>query len=692
MIYPQRPQGANPEIIQPSSDFKKESKRVLFLIILFILVYLLMVVFGFGMLVSFCYLAFVLISADINFLTIMIGASLGLVGLMVFYFLIKFLFSSHKVDRTHLYEVKRKDEPQLFEFIDKVNEETNSPKPKKIYLSNEVNAFVFYDSSFWSMFVPSKKNLNIGLGLINSVNISEFKAILAHEFGHFSQDSMRLGSYVYNVNKIIHDMLFDNHSFDQSVNAIAQSNFYFGLSAIIAIKIIHFIQWILKSLYAVINKGYMGLSRQMEYHADAISAYVSGSNHIVTSLQRIELSGLSFNQLLNIYNSWLPKNLKSDNLYKDHITVLKHFAKEHEYGFVNGLIEADEHKFKNLNQSKIKIDDQWASHPTFEERAESVRGLNIETESLADSPWDLFIDANATQKDFTNKLYNHIQFTAEPTTLNAEEFENKYYSEFDENSFPKEYHKFYDTQFPVDINMDELPEMQEELMFNDLFNKEKISNLTKITFLNTDKEIIQQIENGIVDVATFDYDGRKYNKKEAAKVLVVVNNEIFSKEKEIKEQNKKVIQFFKEKAKSHNKYEEYKNIYRSTVIQIAEVEKDMEKYWEIRNEVEPIFVQEIPFLEAEKMNRKVKNVETSIKEKIRTILNEDNKTYEVSEEERELLNKYLSEELDYYKNESFQEPNIELLINTMETFMLKINVHNFNVKKEFLEYQLKLIA
>ncbi len=36
------------------------------------------------------------------------------------------------------------------------------------------------------MFFPTK-DLVVGIGLINAFNISEFKAVVAHEFGHFSQ-------------------------------------------------------------------------------------------------------------------------------------------------------------------------------------------------------------------------------------------------------------------------------------------------------------------------------------------------------------------------------------------------------------------------------------------------------------------------------------------------------------------------
>ena len=54
---------------------------------------------------------------------------------------------------------------KLFSLIEEIVVKVNTDFPKKIYLSTEVNAAVFYDSSFWSMFFPIKKNL-----LISNIN------------------------------------------------------------------------------------------------------------------------------------------------------------------------------------------------------------------------------------------------------------------------------------------------------------------------------------------------------------------------------------------------------------------------------------------------------------------------------------------------------------------------------------------
>ena len=70
-------------------------------------------------------------------------------------------------------------------------------RPHRVFLTPDVNAAVFYRESLLSLLLPTSKNLVIGLGLVNQLNLSEFKAVLAHEFGHFSQNSMKLGRRSY---------------------------------------------------------------------------------------------------------------------------------------------------------------------------------------------------------------------------------------------------------------------------------------------------------------------------------------------------------------------------------------------------------------------------------------------------------------------------------------------------------------
>jgi hypothetical protein len=303
--------------VQVSNNFKKMTSKAISAIVMFILVYLVLLALSLALTVLCVLGGLGLIVLKPMVITIGLGVGLASLGFFILIFLFKFLFKKHKIDRSHLTEITQQQEPILFKFIQQIVDEVETDFPKKIYLSTDVNASVFYDSSFWSMFLPIKKNLQIGLGLVNSISEQEFKAILAHEFGHFSQRSMKVGSYVYNVNQVIYNMLYDNESFDIMIQKWANMSSYFSIFVMIAVKIIQGIQWILKKMYEYINISYMALSREMEFHADEIAANVAGYAPLKESLLRMNLADHAYYAVLNFYGNKIEDNVKSHNIFRE---------------------------------------------------------------------------------------------------------------------------------------------------------------------------------------------------------------------------------------------------------------------------------------------------------------------------------------------------------------------------------------
>ena len=72
-------------------------------------------------------------------------------------------------------------------------------------------------TSLVNLFVEPKKDLLIGLGLVNCMNLSEFKAVLAHEFGHFSQSGRRQQLHVRCASRIIVDLVEGEDWFDRVI-------------------------------------------------------------------------------------------------------------------------------------------------------------------------------------------------------------------------------------------------------------------------------------------------------------------------------------------------------------------------------------------------------------------------------------------------------------------------------------------
>ncbi|MDZ4679757.1 MAG: M48 family metallopeptidase [Saprospiraceae bacterium] len=293
-----------------------------------------------------------------SIITVMLGLGIISMGVLIIIFLLKFIFAKHKVDRSHLIEISRTQEPRLFELIGEIVEEVETNFPKKVYLSADVNAAVFYDSSFWSMFFPIKKNLQIGVGLINAVSVSEFKAILAHEFGHFSQRTMKVGSYVYNVNQIIYSLLHENRSYNSMAQQWASISGYFAIFVNIAVVFIKGIQWILKQVYDVVNLNYMRLSREMEFHADEVAANVAGSKPLITSLLRLDLANHSYQIVLNYYGNKVAENIRASNIYPQQRYVMEFLARKSNLPVENNLPQVTLDHLNRYNKSRLVIKDQ----------------------------------------------------------------------------------------------------------------------------------------------------------------------------------------------------------------------------------------------------------------------------------------------------------------------------------------------
>lgn len=286
-----------------NDTIRQHSSIVLFKISLFILVYIGLIAIGVLLIwlaYQFCFWEVLHLTAlhSIRLMLLLLALMVGGIGfsLMFGIYLVKFIFSRTINNNESRRLITETECPQLFQAIREVALETQCPMPKKVYLSPDVNACVFYNTSFWSIFFPVKKNLEIGLGLFNATNTNELKGILAHEFGHFSQKSMKVGSTVYIANTVIYNLAFQEDKGDKWVDEWCvipiQSLAFFGKFTRIFTNLV---KRILQYMYRVVNHSYFKLSRQMEYDADRIACDYIGKDVFASALYKIEILASSFN-------------------------------------------------------------------------------------------------------------------------------------------------------------------------------------------------------------------------------------------------------------------------------------------------------------------------------------------------------------------------------------------------------------
>lgn len=679
----------NKKEVQLTAEFKSQATRSILSIALFIFVYLIILTLA-VMLTGLCIaLGALLVITKPMFITIALGIGLSSLGVLILIFLLKFVFKSHRVDRSNLIEVTEQQEPQLFNMIREIVETVGTTFPKKVYLSSEVNAAVFYDSSFWSMFFPVRKNLLIGMGLTNTITREELKAILSHEFGHFSQKTMKVGSYVYNVNQVIFNMLFENESYESLAQEWSDTSGYFSVFVVIAGKINAGIQWILRKLYVVVNKSYMGLSREMEFHADEIAASVTGFEPLKTSLLRMALADNSFNNVLNFYNSKIGLNIKSNNLYHDQSAVMHFVAEFNNIPLKNLLPDISLEEQSKFNKSKLVISDQWSSHPTTEQRISRLEKSGFTADITSDAPANtIFSDAEKLQQQITEKIFESVEYDGETQKMTSIEFSEEYKKETLNDSFSKIYNGYYDNKNPLKFDLSN-DEANEQTSVSDLFSDMKVDLVYSALALENDIQTLQSIINKTFNIKTFDYDGIRYKRKEASQLINKLKPELENLNQIIKDNDKKIFGFFKKEESRQNRQGRLAQIY-STFFQYDD---DFESKFELSNKLSKDleFVGETTPFEVIKANfKKIEPTEQQLKNAITALLTDPLLQNDITSETQEKLKEYTSTTLEYFGGTSYKDENLSTLYFAINSFNYLLSRKYFLLKKELLDYQEEL--
>ena len=685
--YPPSPEFIATEKLNPSPAFRKQVAKVITSIILFLIVYLLLIAVAVILAIACCYLGIHLIIALPKFITLIAGLGLVAVGLSVIFFLIKFIFAVSKNENPNRIEIKEHEQPELFAFIRKLSKETKTTFPKKIFISPDVNACVFYNSSFWSMIFPVRKNLEIGLGVVNSINISELKAVIAHEFGHFSQRSMRLGIFTYNVNKIIYNMLYENNSYTSFLNAWGNLHGVLSLFALITVKIAQSIQYILRAMYQLINKNYMGLSREMEFHADAIAASAAGGNNVITGLSRIEIASGCYNTTIGKAGDFLKDKKILKNIFDGQLTVFKGVASRFRLPLKNGLPEISFEFVNSFSSSRINYKNQWASHPELKERKQHLELIDMNVAPDEAPAWEVFTGKDALKEKLTAKLYSHITETENMEVINAEEFNDQYQHEKEFYVLPLAYKGYYDSRYieTTDWNFDELESTVTTCKFDDLFTKQ---NAQLYSFVNnnlTDIETVKAINKKKIDVKTFDFDGEKYSRKDCDTILQKLEKDIEEKKIQLKQLDKEAFCFFNSYVKDLRPlYETY-----------SLAEKKYNTYEEAVNtllaSLEPLYKGGLSIEEVYQRVKQIKDIhEPHLKKHLNILLKDAVITKEKNAGLFSRVNDFLQKDYRYFFNDEFKNDELNTLTTIAVNAADACNDYRFRQYKYMLDQQWNL--
>ena len=370
-----------------------------------------------------------------------------------FLFLLKGFFKRRPMDKEMHVEITEKEQPVLFEFIYQLCDELGAPEPNKVYVAPDVNAACMSRTSLVNLFVEPKHDLLIGLGLVNCMNLSEFKAVLAHEFGHFCH----LGptsSYTQIVMEVMLNLIQGEDWLDRLAAWCKEQGAlkWLGYS-------IGGCMWCGRSflflMFKMVALQDHAVSREQEFHADRVAVSAAGSDASTHGLLRARFGMQCFMQAVEDLATALDHKLYSNDLYVHQdcaAAVVRRKKKEPELGLPPALphpTAGKDIKVFDAEQDELEDEDDtppmWHTHPSDADREENAKEQFVPAPIDHRSPWILFKDAADLKERMTYKYYRMVfRIPKNADLTDAQRVQEYIDNEHVETTYDPKYHGAYD--------------------------------------------------------------------------------------------------------------------------------------------------------------------------------------------------------------------------------------------------------
>lgn len=467
---------------------------------------------GLSFLVFYYALIFPLWNISFWSIVIKLGAIAGAGMLIVFLF--KFMLNLRNQVPQNRIEVSKKSEPELWQFIEAICNKTGAPKPVRIYLDPDVNAYVRYTNNILSLILPVRKELTIGYPLFSILNISEFQAVMSHEFGHFAQRSMRVGSYIGTANHIIFDMINRRDKWDEGLATWMRQDLRIAFFAWILFGLIWTLRQLMKLFYLMLNLLNGSLSREMEFNADKFAVSTTGSMPIITGLWKLEDAQLTLNRILNFCYQAQLKDIYTNKIYT-------RFASE--WNLQKLKLEAAEASLQQdengqriyFTTSEVFKGHMYDSHPPNDERERSAKNPFIAFSIQSEQALSLIENKAKCELELGKLIYKLYWERKLPAEIDEKLFDEFVHEEKSSQEILEKYdHTFATRYLSVPQNHVLKATLRDEINPNGLLELQKEIKVLHEPLKRIEEQFlhVQHLAQGTSRLQNIEIDGRSYNR------------------------------------------------------------------------------------------------------------------------------------------------------------------------------------
>lgn len=406
-IYPAGPDAVPADLTRPTASYRLHAWLAMGGLALFVVLYVSLA--GWFAWTAYHLLFRVGMTGAGGFWTLVAGGCSAFLAV----FMLKALFFVKHGGESEDIEITAQEQPRLFAFLHRLADEAGAPRPHRVYLSNRVNASVFYDLSVANLFFPSRKNLEIGLALVNVLSLSELKAVLAHEFGHFAQRTMYVGRWVYIGQQIAAHIIAKRDILDRFLQALSRFDLRVAWIGWVLSIVVWSIRSVTELVFRLVILAQHALSREMEFQADLVAVSLTGSDALIHALHRLNAADDAWSRAVNFAASELRNGRRVRDLFAIQTRVIEQLARvlaQPDLGQVPPLPEQQRETHRVFKAQLAQPPRMWLTHPPSAEREENCKRRYIPAPLDERSAWELFDNVPALKE----RLSEHLFKTKEP--------------------------------------------------------------------------------------------------------------------------------------------------------------------------------------------------------------------------------------------------------------------------------------
>ena len=255
---------------------------------------------------------------------------------------------------------------------------------------------------------------------MNVLTLSEFKAVMAHEFGHFAQQTGRVHAYTEVAMRVMQALKGGEDWVGREMKAAgraaasgADSTLPLFFAVFVAAPV-----WCVSQLggllFYLVHVSRLSLSRSHEFHADRVAVSVAGSNAIVHGLARINFAEEALSEARRALEGAAEHNLYTRDLYFHHTTSAERLRRVQPRPVARAPAgppvagRGPARPSVRREGRRRAASSCGAPTPRNFDREENAKKVFVPAEEDDRSPWILFDDADDLRERVTRKFYRAL--------------------------------------------------------------------------------------------------------------------------------------------------------------------------------------------------------------------------------------------------------------------------------------------